>query len=248
MTGLNGIKVKKTVNRCLLSAELIFASGGGLMTSSVPVKKEITTAGNALLHNKNAISWETAAKFNAELNKAMLIRTPRSALKEAQNAAIIRIMTEDKNCFPDLNKKKLAQQIVQIANECNADPVEVACIIKKETHFTPNLNGRNGKGYMQLTKTAIDDMFQRRDLYGKKFDEITTVYPTPSVLFKAIQHNPALNIRIGTIKFLHHKNISDGNIHAALRDYNGSPSKNNYAHDVLHNIKKYKELIPTEIS
>ncbi len=70
------------------------------------------------------------------------------------------------------DKNKIAENIINLSNEYGADPIHIACIVKKESHFTENINKGPAKGLMQITKITVKDMYQRPDLYHSGLDEI----------------------------------------------------------------------------
>lgn len=234
-------EVRKATNKFMLGVHLSLASGG-FGASTMPVKNEIIAVSNNV-GAKKLVGWENAADNLADINKAMLVKRMAQVHVKMQKAVVLRIMKEDKNCFAALDKEKMAQRIVKIAKEYDADPVEIASIVKKETHFTPGLNDGNAKGLMQLTEVSIKDMYQRPELYNKKLGYIIKRYPSHKHLFNAIQQNQELNLRVGTIAFQYHKTKARGNVKYALQGYNGSPQKVSYSDTVLKDIKKYKKLL-----
>ena len=127
----------------------------------------------------------------------------------------------------------------EFSKEYGADPIHIACIVKKESHFTEHVNTGSGKGLMQLTKIAVKDMYQRPHLYHSALDNIKKEYPTHQSLFTAIQVNPELNLRVGIIAFLQRLEKSNGDVRLALQNYNGSRNKVAYANEIMKDIKKY---------
>lgn len=195
-----------------------------------------------VLQEKKVISWEKAVALQAKANKAMIAQKAKETLYKQQKTAVIKIMEEDANCALDIDKDKIAHQIVKLANEYKADPVVIACIAKKETHFTENINVSAGKGMMQVTSIAVKELLQNPSGYHDKLQEITKVYGSQKALFSAIQHKPSLNLRVGIILFQGILEKEGGNLSAALRKYNGSPNKVKYAHSIMQDIKKYREI------
>lgn len=166
-------------------------------------------------------------------------------LIKKQKDVIIQIMNEDKNCPLPLDREKMSAKILEAAYEYGVDPIEIACIIKRETHFLANLNGKNGNGLMQITKIAVKDMYQQgRDvLYHKKLSLLKNQYKTDSELFDALKKKDTVNIRVGVILYKMLLKQANDNVYIALKNYNGSSIKNEYAADVMNNIRKYKKAI-----
>lgn len=158
-----------------------------------------------------------------------------------QRRILIKIMDEDKNLPKGFNKDKCASTIMNIALELGADPISIACIIKQETHFHSGLNGKNGKGLMQLTSITIKDMYTKgRDrLYHSALNELKKNHPTSSSLFTALQTQDSINVKVGALAYMMRLQESKGNIKNALRNYNGSQYKETYAKEVFRNIQKY---------
>lgn len=158
-----------------------------------------------------------------------------------QRRILIKIMDEDKNLPKGFNKDKFASTILNIAQELGADPISIACIIKQETHFHSGLNGKNGKGLMQLTNITIKDMYTKgRDrLYHSALNDLKKNHPTSSSLFTALQTHDSINVKVGALAYMMRLQESKGNIQNALRNYNGSQYKETYAKEVFRNIQKY---------
>lgn len=234
------IPVKKTAKKCLIGMELTAVSSAVYVSHTVPVEKVVTIGKTA--HEHKTVTWETAVDTLSKINKTFIAAKTNLAMAQAQKATLVRIMEEDKNCLLSGNKNKLADEIVKIAAEYNADPIAIACIMKHETHFR-NINGTTGKGMMQLTRLPLKDMYERPALYDKKLNSIIKRYPSYTNLFNAVQSQPALNIRVGTILYQHYLEASKGNVKKALRNYNGSYRKDVYASQVYSDIQKYKNLL-----
>ena len=160
------------------------------------------------------------------------------------NELLLKIIEDDQNRPKNLNSRRLADNIVKISEEYGANPVHIACIIKKETHFTENAASSTAKGLMQITEISVKDMYQRPDIYHKKLKQITTKYKNYKQLFKALASDPILNLRIGTILYLAKLDIAKGNVKTALVNYNGSKRKYSYAKDVYSEIVKYQAKLP----
>ena len=239
---LRKIPIKKTVKKCAIGVELV-----GLMSSLssagsryFELVENVANPLKAAHKNKpKSINWETAEKKISELNAAIIQKKMDSLLFKRQKAKILTIMNEDKSCNDTVNKNKVADYIVKISREYGVDPVQIACIAKQETHFTENRNGEFGKGMMQITSITTKDMYQRPQFFHKKLKEITSKYKNYKELYKALQTNPQLNMRVGVILYQARLNEAKGNIRTALINYNGSPIRYKYASDVFADIKKY---------
>lgn len=153
-------------------------------------------------------------------------------------ARVMSIINEDRDCPKNLDKLKMTQMILKISKEFSVDPVVIACILRKETHFN-HVIGKNGQGLMQLTRISIKDMFQRPNIYDKKLDEIKKKYPSESLLYEAIKKDPELNMKIGVILFKAKYEAANGNLTKALENYNGSPQKKHYAKYIMYMINSY---------
>lgn len=161
--------------------------------------------------------------------------------KALQKKILLKIIEEDKNIPTNLNTDKMASTILNIANELGADPITVACIIKRESNFQTGLDGNGAKGLMQITKITVKDMYQKgRDrLYHAALNDLKKDHPSFIYLFNELQNKDSINIKVGTISYLMRLQEAGGNVKNALRNYNGSNDKDNYARDVLNNIQKY---------
>ena len=152
---------------------------------------------------------------------------------------VLSVIYDDKDCPKDVNKEKMAETIIKVAAEFDMDPVVLACIIRKETNFR-QINGANGQGLMQLTRISIEDMFLRPKVYDKKLEEIKKKYPTAEALYKAIQKDPELNMRVGVILFKTKSKAVKNNLSKALENYNGHPKyKKSYSRIIMNMIKEY---------
>lgn len=156
-----------------------------------------------------------------------------------QKPIIEKIMEEDKSFTSYDKKSTIASLIVSISQKYGINPIHIACIAKKESHLTPDINSKNARGMMQITMGALRPMYKYPQNFSPKLDEIKKVYPTAEQLYTALGSNPKLNIEIGTIYFQTCLRINKGNLKKALEMYNNSNKKVQYANDVLANIKKY---------
>lgn len=164
--------------------------------------------------------------------------------KMLQRQVILRIMQEDKNLPKNLNKNKMASTILNIANELGADPITIACIIRQETHFHSGLNGNGAKGLMQITNITVKDMYQKgRDrLYHSALNDLKKDHPTYKTLVNELLNHDSINIKVGAMAYMMRLQESGGNVKKALKNYNGSSTKEKYAREVFESIQKYSAI------
>lgn len=243
-SSLKKFPVKNAIKKSLLTVEVAGAALIAPLSAkySETAEKLVVNIGDKYIAEKQICDTGIIQKQMAKINRVMMLRTSKQMRLKRQGALILQIMNEDKNCCISVNKEKLAANIVKWSNEYGADPVHIACIVKKESHFTENLNKSSGKGLMQLTQIAVKDMYVRPNLYHPGLKEIKEKYPAYEDLFAAIQTDSELNLRVGIISFIQRLETAKGNIKTALRNYNGSSRKESYARDVFNNIQKYSAV------
>ena len=158
-----------------------------------------------------------------------------------QKRIITKMMEDEKNFPKNIDKDKLASTIINVSNELGADPITIACIIKRESKFKTGLENSGARGLMQINKITVKDMYQKgRDkLYHEILNTLKADHPTYSSLYADLRTQDSINIKTGTISYLMKLNESKGNVRKALENYNSSKHKKAYAEDVLNNIKKY---------
>lgn len=235
------IPAKKAIKKSLLTMEFAGAALAVPLAAkySEPAEKLILQMRDKFFAEKKIYDSKMMQKQMEEINKLAALRNMELIRINHKKALILRIMQEDKNCCKTADKNKIAENIINLSNEYGADPIHIACIVKKESHFTENINKGPAKGLMQITKITVKDMYQRPDLYHSGLDEIKKKYPTHQSLFEAIQVSPELNLRVGIIAFLQRLEKSNGNVRLALQNYNGSRHKVAYANAIMKDIKKY---------
>lgn len=184
------------------------------------------------------INWGDYIK-NYNFQYQSLLR-PKQFWGEKYTKILLKIMDEDKAC-KILDKEKLAKQIILVANEYEIDPIVMACIAKKESHFSQNVSNKAFKGMMQITKISIDDMYQkhREHLYMPYIKEIKERYKSSSELFKAIEDDSLLNIRVGALVYASKLKKTKGNLFESIKIYNNSHLKEQYAKSVYSDVQKY---------
>ena len=238
---LKNFPAKKAIKKSVITIEL--AGAAAIMPLSAKysgkIEKLVFQTGDKFIEEKNFYNAEEAQKLLAQVSKLTMLRNNELTKINRQKLQILKVIREDKNCCSSTDKKKLAEEIVRLSNEYGANPVHIACIAKKESHFTENVNKGPAKGLMQITKIAVKDMYQRPHLYHTALADIKKEYPTYEALFSAIQLNSELNLRVGIIAFLQRLEKANGNVEIALQNYNGSSRKIAYAHSIMKDIKKY---------
>ena len=188
------------------------------------------------------INWENYIKnHNYNYNPVFSLKDD---ILEKNIKLLLKVMNEDKACKV-LNKEKLARQIVQVANDYNINPLVLASIAKKESHFTQEVSGKAFKGIMQIGKISIDDMYQkhREHIYMPYLKDIKEKYKSSVELFKAVEDDSLLNIRVGALVYLSKLKKAKGNVFEAIKIYNNSSLKNKYANKVYNDIKQYTDAV-----
>lgn len=187
--------------------------------------------------------WSFAKSNNALFEPSFLKEQKAAAaikkVFDAKTKKITKIMDEDRNFVCHFDKDTIAAQIVRTAQKYELNPIHIACIAKKETHFTQNLNSNGAKGMMQITMGALSAMYKYPQNFNPKLNEIKKTYPTARKLFDALGKEPELNVEVGAILFETCLKIAKGNVTKALELYNGSTKKQQYAESVFADIKKY---------
>lgn len=155
----------------------------------------------------------------------------------------------------------MIKYIVDTGVEYGVDPDSIAAIIRKEVGFdgmSDRAVSSAGKGYMQLTTIAIEDMFQHPQKYGPEVEELMASRgfnincpksQQPAMAKKVMNYlkknkDPEFNIRLGTIKLRRLLNTHNGNIEKAAYNYNGnknisSKTGNQVRFDYSKLVKKY---------
>lgn len=190
-----------------------------------------------------------------------------SASNEKHNS-IKNIIANDPAAPKNLNKDKMADMIMKASAETGVDPVIIASIAKKETHFNQNVPTGNGSGIMQITSISLKDMYLRPQIYDKNmkqlikkygswekvvqakkkdpsmqlgnFGELLYKYGNADKLRDAARKDPQINIKLGAYLFKAKLDQAGGNVQKALQNYNGSSSKLAYAKTVMQYIDAAK--------
>lgn len=219
-----------------------FLFSGDKIVKQRPAKKIKLAARDTLRLKFDWSGFDGRSKvFFDSINRAKSVNKTDSF--EIQRKIVLKIMNDDKNCPPYLDKEKLSAKILLVAKEYGINPIDIACIIKKESHFTENASYAGAKGMMQVTKIPVKDMYQtgRDVLYHEKLRLLKEKYKTDAALYNALQQKDIVNLRVGAMIYLMQLKQTKGNVYNALRRYNGSSKKDSYAASVLKDIKKYKK-------
>lgn len=166
--------------------------------------------------------------------------TNKTALKYKKT--IQAIINDDKDAPKNKNLDEVVESILKISDEYDVNPIEVACIIKKESHFVENRNGAHGNGLMQVTEIVTKDMFQRPSVYHEKLSNFIEKYRNSQELYADLKKNNETNIRTGVL--LYHEKLKEakGDVKKSLEKYNASSVKESYARKVYSDIQKYQKL------
>ena len=210
----------------------------GIKYAVKPLEKILVSGHNRIVTKQKMEDWQVVQKQIADINRLMILQKSKELHLKHQKKLVLKIMNDDKYCL-STDKNSLSERIVNISDEYGVKPVYIASIVKKESHFCENVNKGAGKGLMQVTEIAVKDMYLRPKLYHSGLNKIKEKYPTHQSLFKAIQSDSELNLRVGIIAFLQRLEKAKGNVKIALQNYNGSSRKIAYANDVMKDIAKY---------
>ena len=216
--------------------------------SSIFKKAEIKTI-TALPNKKNTTNtkllfdWKNIPIYSPEAIQAEKMAKEAKKIFDRKKLVVTQIMEEDKDFTSFSDKDSIAAQIVAASDRYGINPVYIACIVKKESHFTPNINNKQTKGMMQITMGAVGPMFKYPQHYSENLNILKQKYNSPQKYFEALGYDSELNIETGTILFKTCLELSKGNLEKALRMYNGSKNKEKYARLVLKDIKLYEKLI-----
>ena len=208
-------------------------------TKEIVVKPIKKTLADSCINNKiYPINWENYIKNHSF--KLQPFFKNEDNFQSKQVKLLVRIMDDDKACKVN-NKEELASHILQVANEYKVDPVVLACIAKKESHFEQNVSNKTLKGIMQIGKISVDDMYQkhREYLYMPYIKDIKEKYKSSQELFKAIGEDSLLNIKVGALVYKSKLQKAQGNVFDSIKFYNNSSLKERYANSVYSDVNHY---------
>ena len=116
----------------------------------------------------NAMSYHQIVPERAKLGNAHLISDEflyNNSKSQEEALKVLNVINEDKHCAKNVDKIKMAQMILKVAKEFYIDPVVLACIIRQETHFTPQY-GKNGR--LVGIKKRLPEHSGRREAYAPR--------------------------------------------------------------------------------
>ena len=206
-----------------------------------------------------------AKAINSRNQEVAEAKKQESAMQQKYDA-VLDIIKNDPAAPKNLDSEKMADMIMNAANETGINPIIITNIAKQETHFKQNVPTGNGSGIMQLTTISIKDMYLRPQIYDKQmkqlykkygswekiaaakrknpslnlgnFGEMLYKYGNVNNLRAAMRKDPQLNLKLGAYLFKAKLNAAGGDIHKALVNYNGSPHKFAYAKSVMGYINE----------
>lgn len=236
--------LKNTVKKCIVGVELAGMIGG--TSATIVAERMGTFAGNVkppVYAPRKMVKGFEISDSISNANRAIHAIKEDVRVAKRQKSIVLKVMKEDENCALSADKNKLADKIVKIAKELDANPLHIACIVKQETHFTEHINKGAGSGIMQITPIVAKDMFLRPSFYDKNLEKITADFADHKSFYHAIKKNTGLNLRVGVLLFQARLNEADGNLRKALVLYNGSSLKHKYAHEIISDIRKYEKVL-----
>lgn len=238
----NSSSVKRATKKFVLSFSLSSMIVVPATLGKLPIRNASVEMQRAALQSKKFQKQYANNALN-HYNKIFLVDQHKKNLAKKQKEIVTKIISEDAECPNTVDSAAVAGQIVKIAREYGADPIHIACIVKKESHFTKKASYCGAKGYMQVTKVVTQDMYKRPEAYTASLKNITSKHRSDNELFKQMQHQPLLNLRLGTILYLSKLSEAKGNVREALKEYNSGRLKHAYAADIISDIKKYKKML-----
>lgn len=221
---------------------------------------------------KNALE-----KINEDLQKGIAKIEAEKAKRDAEMhfecrvRAIASVIEEDVSAPKNINQRELALEIMKNAQIVGVDPLLLACICKKESHFNQNIPSTGGRGIAPVTHYVPDDMYARPEVYDKRlaqlideykslnkvfaakkanpklelgdFGEMLYKYKTSDALCKALKNDRELNLRCAAYSIRFHLKEANGDVRTALEDYNTTADKKNYATKVMKYMDNAKALV-----
>ena len=108
-----------------------------------------------------------AKAINSRNQEVAEAKKQESAMQQKYDA-VLDIIKNDPAAPKNLDSEKMADMIMNAANETGINPIIITSIAKQETHFKQNIPTGNGSGIMQLTTISIKDMYLRPQIYDKQ--------------------------------------------------------------------------------
>lgn len=179
------------------------------------------------------------------------------AVQEKKYKSVEDVITNDDAAPKEVDKKKITEMILEASAKTGVDPVIIACIVKRESHFKQSDKYDTGSGLMQITTSPLSDMYQDPKKYDKNlakygnwekivaakkenplldlgdFGEILYKYDSPKKLLAAARKDPQLNLKLGSYYFRYCLKLSKGDVRKALITYNSTPKKEEYAKAIM---------------
>lgn len=229
--------------------------GDGFSKVTLPDFSYVAPA-DATFVKKNFISPFDAKKLEQAMKRHFKeVDNYKTELAEQEKKynSVEDIITNDDAAPKNLDKHKMTEMIMDASTETGVDPVIIACIVKRESHFNQNVGVKSGSGLMQVTSLPLKDMYQRPQFFDKNlkkygswekivaakkkdpsldlggFGEMLYKYGSPEKLLAAARKDPQLNLKVGSYLFRAYLNQAGGNLEKALQNYNGSSHKVLYA-------------------
>ncbi|MBR1461390.1 hypothetical protein IJ596_07170, partial [bacterium] len=120
-------------------------------------------------------------------------KSVENAVKE-DTARVKYIIATDSDKYK-INERRMIRKIMNAASYAGVNPVYIACIVKRETHFCENIiTSENGKGPMGLTSIAIEDLYERPSTFDSNLGKLVKKYGSLNKLFAAKDKNPSMKL------------------------------------------------------
>lgn len=151
---------------------------------------------NDATRNENKYTQADAYVKNNGLRDLKKIKEAQLLAQEAyQQAVVENIILTDNHKPQNTDVSRISAKIAEAAKYTGVDAGNIACIVKKESHFKQDgLNVVTGKGPMGLTSIAIKDMYVRPQVFDNQLKALIKEYRTLSQVFLAKQNNPSLDL------------------------------------------------------
>lgn len=219
---------------------------GDWLKNVLPQQKDYVARQDNIYISKPKMVPDNFKKGNGLLKLKEHFAEIKSMIFQKDINAVKDIMIKDKDAVKNLenvDKDKLAEMIVEAAYDAKVDPVIIAHIASKESHFDQSADKKSGKGLMQITPISVEDMYQHPDKYEPELLPILKKYKTHEKLFEAAKKDPELNLKLGAHIFKFKLNKAHGNVRRALELYKGCGGKYAYAESLMQKINETKRHI-----
>ncbi len=247
--------------------------GTEVLTYFKPIQNNFVFGG---IKPKNALE-EYCEKIQKEIAEAEAEKARKEAERlaklqfERRTKAIASVIAEDSSTPKSVNPTELALEIMKNAQIVGVDPLLLACICKKESHFDQNIPSSGGRGIGQITHWVPDDMYARPELFDERLaqlikkhgslknvfaekranpklelgdlGEILYKYKTSDNLYKALKNDRELNLRCAAYTIRFHLRNANGDVRTALENYNTTKDKKYYVRKVMQYMDNAKALV-----